>query len=101
LLLRAAARLQSVSEGKTTDRAEIDQALHFNRKLWTVLAIAATAADNPLPHAIKQNIGNLAIFVLRRTMEVEIDFAAEKLGSIVNINRELAAGLRGAAAAAA
>ena len=101
LLLRAAARLQGVFEGRTTLPGEIDQALRFNRKLWTVLATSATAPQNPLPHAIKQNIGTLAIFVLRVTMENEIKLATERLRPLININCEIAAGLSYSAPAAA
>lgn len=101
LLLRAAARLQGVLDGRTSEPSQIDQALRFNRKLWSVLATSATAAENPLPRAIKQNVGNIAVFVLRVTTELEMKFAVERLRSLININREIAAGLQQAAPAAA
>ena len=36
LLLRAASRLQAVHDDWERDRASLDQALHYNRKLWTI-----------------------------------------------------------------
>jgi glutamate synthase (NADPH/NADH) large chain len=43
---------------------------------------------------IKQNIANLAIFIFKRTVELMIDKKPERLGVLININRQIAAGLR-------
>lgn len=101
LLIRAANRLQSIVEGRTVDSEEMREALRYNRKLWTVLSTSATAADNPLPPAIKQNIGNIAMFVLPHCVELENTPVPQRMVSLVNINRELAAGLMHTAPAAA
>ena len=69
------------------------EALRYNRKLWTVLSTSATAAENPLPPAIKQNIGNIAMFELPHCVELELAPVPQRMTSLVNINRELAAGL--------
>jgi flagellar protein FlaF len=81
-------------------RAELFDALIHNQKLWTILVTSATDAENPLPRDVKNNIANLALFVFNRTMAVMTEPAPEKLTALVNINRELAAGLRGQAPAA-
>ena len=94
VLLKAASRLQAVRDDWNGRRGELDEALTFNRKLWTILVTSATDADNPLPLAIKNNIANLAIFVFERTITVMVEPAPEKLGALVTINREIAAGLR-------
>ena len=62
LLLRAASRLQAVHDD-WDDRAPgaLDQALHFNRKLWTIFLTSVTTNDNPLPAEIRQNVANLGI----------------------------------------
>lgn len=101
LLIRAANRLQSIVSGQVTDSEEMREALRYNRKLWTVLSTSATAAENPLPPAIKQNIGNIALFVLPHCVELEALPDPRRMASLVNINRELAAGLMGSAGAAA
>ena len=92
--MKAASRLQAIREDWVGKRAELDEALTFNRKLWTILVTSATDADNPLPQAIKNNIANLAIFVFERTITVMSEPAPEKLAALVTINREIAAGLR-------
>ncbi|BCJ91629.1 flagellar biosynthesis regulatory protein FlaF [Terrihabitans soli] len=93
LLIQAANKLQAVVSGTVTDTAEMRDALRYNRKLWTILATSATAAENPLPPQIKQNIGNIAMFVLPQCVELEANPVPQRMGSLVNINRELAAGL--------
>ncbi|MFN0264143.1 flagellar biosynthesis regulator FlaF [Tepidamorphus sp. 3E244] len=95
LLMKSATRLQAVKDGWPETRTDLRGALTYNRRLWTIFSTSATAAENPLPHAIKQNIGNLGVFILRHTLDLEGDPAPEKLASLILINRELAAGLRG------
>lgn len=101
LLIRAANRLQSIIDGRVSDSEEMREALRYNRKLWTLLSTSATAADNPLPPAIKQNIGNIAMFVLPHCVELENTPVPQRMVSLVNINRELAAGLMHSAPVAA
>jgi flagellar protein FlaF len=92
--MKAATRLQAIREDWTGKRKDLDEALTYNRKLWTILVTSATEADNPLPPAIKQNIANIGLFVFNRTITVMAEPAPEKLVALVNINREIAAGLR-------
>ncbi len=101
VLMKAATRLQSIRDDWEGRRRELEDALLYNRKLWTVLVTAATDATNPLPDAIKQNVANLGLFVFNHTLSVLASPAPERLGVLININRELAAGLRGQAPAAA
>jgi flagellar protein FlaF len=42
---------------------------------------------------IRQNVANLGLFVLKHTLTVIANPKPESLGSLININRELAAGL--------
>lgn len=94
VLLKAATRLQAVKDEWETRQGELDEALLYNRKLWTVLVTSVTREDNPLPKIIKQNITNLAVFIFNRTLELTSSPAPEKLAVLININREIAAGLR-------
>ena len=94
ILIKAATRLQAIREDWDGRRAELDEALTYNRKLWTILVASVTDADNPLPQAIKNNIANLAMFVFERTITMMLEPSPEKLSALVNINREIAAGLR-------
>jgi flagellar protein FlaF len=42
---------------------------------------------------VRQNIANLGVFVMTQTMSIMTEPKREKLGALININRELAAGL--------
>lgn len=93
LLLSAAARLQAIRDGWDDKSPDLDAALLYNRKLWSVFVTSATSMENPLPAGLRQNVANLGIFVFKQTLAVLADPKPENLGSLININRELAAGL--------
>lgn len=95
VLTKAAQRLQMIRDDWANQSGELVPALNFNQKVWTLLATAATEADNPLPAEVKQNMANLAVFVFRRMIEMMADPAPQKLTAIITINLNLAAGLSG------
>jgi flagellar protein FlaF len=97
LLLNAAARLQAIHDGWDDKRRELDAALLYNRKLWSIFVTSATSPDNPLPVSVRQNVANIGLFVFKQTMTILADPRPENLGSLINVNRELAAGLLGRA----
>lgn len=97
LLLKAAARLQSVSDGWDDNRANVEEALLYNRKLWSIFLTSVMRQDNPLPDAVRQNVANLGVFIMSQTMSLMAEPKREKLGTLISINRELAAGLMGRA----
>lgn len=95
LLIRAAAEMQAVVDNWPGDAERLNRALTFNRKLWTIFISSANGEENPLPRQVRQNIVNLGLFVMNQTREIILEPAPQKLGSMININRQLAAGLRG------
>ncbi len=98
LLMKAAAGLQRVKdEWETSTADELRSALGFNRKLWTIFMSAVTQEDNPLPREIRQNIANLGMFVMNQTREIlyEGQPTPEQITVLVQLNRQIAAGLRG------
>jgi flagellar protein FlaF len=97
LLLQAASRLQAVHDTWDKNKAQLDEALLYNRKLWTVFLTTATDSANPLPPEIRQNVANIGIFVMKQTLATISDPRPEQLNSLIKINRELAAGLLGRA----
>jgi flagellar protein FlaF len=97
LLLRAGARLQAVRDAWDGSRGELDEALLFNRRLWSFFLAAVTNAESPLPVPVRQNVANLGLFVMNQTLMAMSDPRPEKLGSLITINREVAAGLMGRA----
>lgn len=94
LLSRSAAQLQRVRDSWDLTRNELSDVLHYNRKLWGVFLTTVTKEDNPLPQPIKQNVANLGLFVMNHTIEVIASPSPQKLDVLININREIAAGLR-------
>lgn len=98
LLMKAAAGLQKIKdEWDITTTEDLKAALTFNRKLWTLFMSAVTQEDSPLPDAIRQNIANLGMFVMNQTREIllEINPRPQQLDVLVQLNRQIAAGLRG------
>src|SRR5262249_23051478 len=100
LLLKAAARLQAISDNWDTKAREIDGALLYNRKLWSIVLTSVTQEANPLPAAVRQNVANLGIFVMNHTLALMAEPRREKLVPLISINREIASGLLGRASAA-
>ena len=98
LLMKAAAGLQKVKdEWNISTTEELRTALNFNRKLWTIFMYAVTQDDSPLPQEIRQNIANLGMFVMNQTREILYEGVPqpEQLTVLVQLNRQIAAGLRG------
>lgn len=97
LLLKAASRLQAVHDSWDGQKPALDEALFYNRKLWSIFLTSVTSPDHPLPAAIRQNVANLGLFVMNQTVSMMTNPRREHLGSLISINRELAAGLLGRA----
>jgi flagellar protein FlaF len=95
LLLKAASRLQAIRDAWDRNKADLSEALLYNRKLWSIFVTDVTGPDHKLPPEVRQNVANLGIFVLKQTLSVTADPKPENLNSLININREIAAGLRG------
>lgn len=95
LLSRAAGQLQRVRDGWDHEQYELGAALAFNRKLWTVFLGSVTGEESQLPKPVRENIANLGLFVMKHTMAIQAEPAPAKLTVLININRELATGLRG------
>ncbi|MEO7222552.1 MAG: flagellar biosynthesis regulator FlaF [Devosia sp.] len=97
LLSKSAVNLQRIRENWELADTELSAALKFNRKLWNVFINSATSEENPLPASIRQNIANLGLFVLSHTIKTEAKPDPSRLDVLININREVAAGLRASA----
>lgn len=94
VLIKAAQQLQMVRDNWEREAANLNGALNFNQKVWTILAGAATAPESPLPATIKDGIGQLSVFVFRRMIDTLVEPKADKLSALININQQIAAGLR-------
>ena len=107
LLLKAAAKLQAVHDSwqdadsrrdSRNDRPSgLNDAVMFNRRLWTVFIDAVNRADNRLPAEVCRNLLRLGVYIMAETYSLMTEPKPEHLQSIISINRGIAAGLRGKA----
>lgn len=78
------------------DREEkLNEALRINQRVWSILQAELERDDNPLPLEIRKNILTLSFFIDKRIIEIVANPDPEKLRIIIDINLNLAAGLRG------
>jgi len=96
VLTRAAVKLAEIQRNwDSPDRdAKLDEALRNNQLIWSIFQGDLMKADNPLPKKLRQDILSLSAFIDKRTFEVMAQPAPEKLEVIINLNLNLAAGLR-------
>jgi flagellar protein FlaF len=100
-LTKAALLLQNCQEhwGAPDRESKLAEALEFNQKLWSIFQTSLAEPDHPMPVALRQDILRLGVYIDKRIFEVMAYPAAEKLGIIIQINQNLAAGLRSGTAA--
>jgi flagellar protein FlaF len=96
-LLKAARQLQDVMTNWEQPDSGLTAALMFNRKLWSIFLSDALRDENPEQIAIRQNIANIGIFVMTQSAALQIKPEYERLQALIDINRNIAAGLSGKA----
>ena len=94
-LLKAARQLQEVMANWATTDAGLDDALMFNRKLWSIFLGDAMDDSSPQSIEVRQNIANIGIFVLTQCAAIKLKREVGSLQSLIDINRNIAAGLSG------
>ena len=97
-LLKAANQLQDVLVNQDPTGERTQAALMFNRKLWSIFVSDALRDENQQPLDVRQKIANIGIFVLSQTAALQHLQRSDDLQSLIDINRNLAAGLSGRAA---
>ena len=73
LLLKSAFKLQSVYDGWADQPHGLDDAVLYNRRLWTVFLDSVCDETSLLPLPIRQNIANIGIFVMTETFSLMTD----------------------------
>lgn len=96
VLTRAGLMLKQVqSKWDDTDRDQkLAEAIKFNQKVWSFFQAELSDPENPLPKKIREDILNLSIFIDKRLFEVLAMPDPEKLSIVIDINFNIAAGLR-------
>lgn len=97
-LLKAARMLQDLQNNwEKRTAGGIEETLKFNRQIWVLFYDNAqqpnTAANVPDAPPLRANIINLASFVFKRSVDILAEPTQDKLSILININREVAAGL--------
>lgn len=97
VLTKAALKLAEIQNNwDSPDRDEkLDEALRHNQFIWSLFQGELMKENNPLPKELKQDILSLSAFIDKRIFEVMANPAPERLGVIIKLNLNLAAGLRG------
>jgi flagellar protein FlaF len=95
LLVKSATNLQRLRDNwDGATREDLVAALRFNQRLWTIFMGSVTSPESTLPLEVRENVANLGIFIAKHMLQLQIEPAAQKLDVLININRQLAAGLR-------
>lgn len=96
VISRAGLMLKSVKENwDAPDRDnKLLEAVKFNQKVWSFFQAELSDPENPLPKHLKEDILNLSIFIDKRLFEVIAFPDPDKLSIIIDINFNIAAGLR-------
>lgn len=97
VLSKAAMKLKQCQDNWESPQREkmLDEAIRYNQKVWSFFQSELSMPENPLPPNIRQDILNLSLFIDKRLFEV-MAFPSDprKLDIVININFNLAAGLR-------
>lgn len=93
LLLKSASQMQAVHDKWSDNVSALESALHYNRRLWTVFVNSVSKEDCDLPLAIRNNVASLGLFIFKQSLDMQLEPEPEKLLPLININKEIAAGL--------
>lgn len=96
VLTKAARKLKVCQDNWDADdrHANLDIALKFNQRIWSIFQGELAREDNPLPRKLKVDLLSLSAFIDRRIFEIIANPSPEKLTIVININNNIAAGLR-------
>lgn len=94
-LLKAAKLLNDVQAAWTDKTPKtLEENLKFNRQLWAMFYDSALNNDPPRKgDLLRSNVLSLANFVFTRSLDILAEPEKHKLDILININREIAAGL--------
>ena len=96
VLSRAGLMLKSVKEnwGAPDREHKLLEAVKFNQKVWSFFQAELSDPENPLPKNLREDILNLSVFIDKRLFEVLAYPNPDKLAIIIDIDFNIAAGLR-------
>lgn len=91
---RIAVATDCANQDNIKDRNKVRDALRLNWRLWTIFQAEMTVDDRPdMNDEVRNNMLTLCKFVDKHTVEALKDPTPEKVGTLVEINRNIASGL--------
>jgi flagellar protein FlaF len=96
VLSRAGLMLKQVKDNwSAPDRdVKLNEAIKFNQKVWSFFQAELSDPENPLPKNLREDILNLSLFLDKRLFEVMAYPDPDKLTIVIDIDFNIAAGLR-------
>jgi len=97
VLNQAAIRLKNSINNWTNSPEQqraLDDALTYNQRIWTIFQGELANDQNPLPRQLRLDLLQLSTFIDRRTFEVMAFPDPAKVAILIDINNNIAAGLR-------
>lgn len=94
-LIEAARRMDS-ARVDPDDTETVLTSVRLNWRIWTIIQAALVDPDCPLPKQIRENLINLSNFIDKRSAQMIANpKSVEKMDVLININRQIGAGLLG------
>ncbi len=91
--LLESARRMAEAQKKPEDKRALKEIARLNWRLWTIFQAEVTQPDCPLPPDLRKNMLDLCNFVDKQTVKILAKPEAAAFDVLININRQIAAGL--------
>ncbi len=91
--LMEAARRLSIAKDNPADADALVDTVRLNWRLWTIFQSDVSDPNTDLPADLRNNMLTLCNYVDKRTVEILSDPKPQSLDVLININRNIAAGL--------
>lgn len=91
-----AARRMDAARVNPDDSDTVLTSVRLNWRIWTIIQAALVDPECPLPKQIRENLINLSNFIDKRSAQMIANpKSVEKMDVLININRQIGAGLLG------
>ncbi len=91
--LMEAARRLAIAKDNPGDEAALVDTVRLNWRLWTIFQSEISEVEVDLPDELRKNMLTLCNYVDKRTVEILSNPKPDMLDVLININRNIAAGL--------
>lgn len=97
VLFKSASRMELVAKaiesGEKVRAQDIGDIFNANQKIWQVFLDNMLDDDAGIPQEIRDNIGSLAVFTFKHTLDILAKPTPDKIQTLIDINRNIATGL--------